>query len=477
MAERSGFTSGARDLDFISVNPAQEAYNEQDKINLARKAAEIAVDTALQTQAENRASAPSRLRTITATSDLTRANADVAQGTVGSKISEAASGARTAGANADVNVGTAPFKIDDAKQNNRTTTSNANVTTATEGNRITASNDATRTGTAGADVAVATVPDKIATSRLGVRQAELNAANTELAQLKTQLDMIDAGRVDEAKLMASQTGRQIPQAVIDSAELRTTLKAVITEAEKRFPNRPRDQQAYIKAHMDTLAAGSSNPSSPMTPYTSPPGAPTPEEDVTASNSHYEIVHRQETDPITGQVVIKSYKFDRKDGELTPITGNGSFDKPGGGAGGSGHKSVYQQKLDTYRAAFPNDETGALAYASGRKQLGDADLQRAAASILNAKYPKPMVMNAAEQTKRNAAYEEILAALRASNNAPAAGPGATPPGANTPPPGLTGRGTKDAPFQATTQEHVDWFKTKAPPNTIILINGKPYTKTQ
>jgi hypothetical protein len=259
---RSGFTSGARDLDFISVNPATEAYNEQDKINLARKAAEIAVETAMQTQAENRASAPSRLRTIEATSDLTRANADVAQGTVPYKINDAYQSNRTNASNANVTtategdrIATSGFNTQSAGANARTAVSNANTTVATEPNRITASNDTTRTGTANADVTVQTAPIKVEQSRQGLRRDQLANVGTELTQLKTQLDLLDAGRTEEAKALAAVSGREIPQHIIDSAELRHTLKNVIAEAEKRFPSRPRDQQAYIKAHMETLASG------------------------------------------------------------------------------------------------------------------------------------------------------------------------------------------------------------------------------
>jgi hypothetical protein len=482
MAERSGFTSGARDLDFIAVNPAREAFNEAEKTAIARKAAELAIESTMQSQAENRASAPSRLRTIEATADLTRSNADVGQRTVDSRVSQQSSAASSAATAADVAAKTAPYTVDNAYQGNRATRANTDVTVRTAPDRVQQSADATRTGTVNADVAVATKPDKIAESGLRNRQLELSNQQTELNQLKTQLDMIDTGRVEEAKALAAAAGRQIPQAIIENAELRTTLKGVVAEAEKRFPNRPKDQQAFIKAHMDQLAAGASNTSSPMTPYTSPPGAPEPPEDTTRSS--YEIVNRSETDE-NGKPVVRSYKFDKTTGQWDRVDDiNGAVTRStGSGAGGGGSKSVYQQKLETYRAAYPNDETGALAYASGRKQLGDADLQRAAASILNAKYPKPLVMNAAEQTKRNAAYQEILTALRASNNAPAVGPGAPAPAAspapapaaNPAPQGLTGAGTKEAPFQATTQDHVNWFKTSAPKGSVILINGKPYTK--
>ncbi len=39
----------------------------------------------------------------------------------------------------------------------------------------------------------------------------------------------------------------------------------------------------------------------------------------------------------------------------------------------------------------------------------------------------------------------------------------------------GAGTTAAPFQATTQSHIDWFKNSAPPGSVISVNGKLYRK--
>jgi hypothetical protein len=336
---RSGFTTGARDLDFIAENPAMAAYDEREKIALARKAAELAIDSTMQQNAERSAGMPSRLRTLTAGADTAESTARVNKGTEAYKIDDAYENNRTNRSNANVTektegdrIATSGYTTQTAGANARTAASNANVTVATEPNRITQSNDATRTGGANADVAVQTAPIKVEQSRQGLRRDQLANVGTELTQLKTQLDMIDAGRVDEAKMMAAQSGREIPQHIIDNAELRTTLKNVIAVAEKRFPNRPQDQQAFIKAHMDGLASGATTASSPATPYTQPPGAPEPQEDT--NRSYYEWVEGEGIDPATGQRVKGTWKVDRYAGtqEFTPGDIISSRGARGGGAG-------------------------------------------------------------------------------------------------------------------------------------------------
>lgn len=39
----------------------------------------------------------------------------------------------------------------------------------------------------------------------------------------------------------------------------------------------------------------------------------------------------------------------------------------------------------------------------------------------------------------------------------------------------GSGSRDQPYQATVQEHVDWFRQNAPAGAVIVVNGQAYTK--
>lgn len=40
---------------------------------------------------------------------------------------------------------------------------------------------------------------------------------------------------------------------------------------------------------------------------------------------------------------------------------------------------------------------------------------------------------------------------------------------------SGTGSRNDPFRATTQAHIEWFKTSAPAGTVIEVDGKLYTK--
>lgn len=50
-----------------------------------------------------------------------------------------------------------------------------------------------------------------------------------------------------------------------------------------------------------------------------------------------------------------------------------------------------------------------------------------------------------------------------------------PGQQQPAGAPPGSGTEAAPYQAATQEHVEWFKQNAKPGQVIVVNGRPYTK--
>jgi hypothetical protein len=60
---------------------------------------------------------------------------------------------------------------------------------------------------------------------------------------------------------------------------------------------------------------------------------------------------------------------------------------------------------------------------------------------------------------------------AADDGGAQGGAASPTAAAKP----SGGGSKADPFQATSQQHIDWFKANAPPGSVISVNGKLYTK--
>src|SRR5688572_350834 len=87
-------------LQFIDANPATDAYQTGRKIAEQEIAQQIANEYGIVRNAEQLKGAPTRLRTLEATADQTRANADVAVGTVQPRISQQHSAASLAGTQA-----------------------------------------------------------------------------------------------------------------------------------------------------------------------------------------------------------------------------------------------------------------------------------------------------------------------------------------------------------------------------------------
>lgn len=343
MVDRRVTSSGARDLDFISSNPATDAY--QDATTLAQKqaAADVAIEHGMLQNAEQRAGAPTRLRTLNAQSDTARANADVDTGTVGSRISTsksnastAGSNALTAGSNARVTVATEPNRITQSNDATRTGTASADVAVATVPDKITASNDAARTGTSNANVTVATEPTRIATAQTGLRQANATALNSEMQSFYKSLELLNAGNTDAAKTVAEASGHPLPDVVINNAEVRQAVTAAAARAKELYPDRPKEQQAYIEARIKAIAEQRGQgqaPNEPTAAYTMPPGAPEPTEDN--SRGYFEWVEGKGVDPATGQTVAGTWKIDRYSGteEFTP---GQSVSSHAAGRGGAGH---------------------------------------------------------------------------------------------------------------------------------------------
>lgn len=406
-------------IDFITVNPATEAY-QQGQINAQRLYAnDLAIEQQMLQNAENLAAAPSRLRTATANADTARANADVAVRTVDPRVSQAQSQASLAGTQARVARETAPYTIDNAYQQNRVNRVNADVTQTIAPYRVQDAQSAARTNAANADVAVETAPIKVEQARTGLRQATATALNTEMQAFHKSLDLLNAGQTDAAIEVARRAGQEIPQPVIDNAELRAGVTQAAKTAQQLYPNRPRDQQAYIQGFIENIQTNRSGMSAndPTAPY-NVAGAPTPPE--------------TSVDPKTS----------------TPAE---------------------------------------VATANWLIQNGVAPDAKTAWDMVRQSRSNPMQVRsqiyrtALQTTFGNAqkAQEITDQAMRYIESGSVPAPGASPaaalpaPSRVTPPAGLQGQGTRQAPWQATTQAHVDWFKASAPPGSILSVNGKLY----
>jgi hypothetical protein len=347
-------SSGARDLEFISSNPATEAYREGERAAQQRMAGDLAIEHTITSNAEQVAGAPSRLRALNANADTAQANAQVATGTVEPRIQQQQSAATIS----DVNARYAEPR-----------------------------------------------------AQAGLRQANAAALNAEMQSFYKSLELLNAGRTDEAMAVAQATGQTIPQEVIDNAQVRNALTLAAKHAQEAYPNRPKDQQSYIHGFITDMAkrAGSGQAPNDPTAIYNVPGAPAPQEDT--SRSSYEIVHRQETDE-TGQPVVRSYRFDKFSGMLEPLQGTGAFSKAtGAGSGtGSGRTSVFQQKQTAWLAVHPGDNEGALAYASGRRQMSEAEMAKSALSMANAEIKNNQMLRYKNQAEQAAAIQKRAAEI-------------------------------------------------------------------
>lgn len=119
-------------------------------------------------------------------------------------------------------------------------------------------------------------------------------------------------------------------------------------------------------------------------------------------------------------------------------------------------------------------------AAGRKSMSPMEILEMARKIVSTEMPAGDFRVTPEQ--RQARMKQVAAELgtmlnTAQRRTPDTGVGqrrgdAGPSDAITAP---GGSGTRQAPFQATTQDHIEWFKQSAPKGAIISINGKLYQK--
>jgi hypothetical protein len=300
-----------------------------------------------------------------------------------------------------------------------------------------------------------------------LRQQNAAALNAEMAGFYKSLDLLNAGRVEEAQMVARATGQQIPPEVVNNATLRGLITATAKRAQELYPDRPAAQQSYIDAQMQSLRrrreAGEPLDAL-LQPYTMPPGAPPPQETTKGS---YDLVYRQEIDPATGQTIVRASRFDKKTGEITPIEGEGAFLRSTG-PGSSGRMSVFEQKRAAWLAVYPGDLKGALEYASGRRQMSEPEIAKAALQLAGTEIRGNQMLRF-----RNVAEQQAAIQKRAAEIAQQIRSGFAEQGMTTAPP--PGAGTRENPYQATTQQHVDWFRNNAPAGAVISINGQLYTK--
>jgi hypothetical protein len=184
-----------------------------------------------------------------------------------------------------------------------------------------------------------------------LRQQNASAKSAEMAGFYKSLELLNQGDVAGATEVARQTGHTLPPQVVQNAELRNFVTSIAKRAQELYKDRADLQQQFIQSKMEAHAAqvqpggqpqpGQPQPNQPQQPaqqsnpitdpYTMPPGAPAIPE--TSGVHNFEVVNRQETDA-EGKPVVKSYRFDKRSGQMTPIEGDGVV-LPRNSAGGAG----------------------------------------------------------------------------------------------------------------------------------------------
>lgn len=243
-----------RELQFIGENPSIAAFD------LAQKNAQqrLLSDEELQNKRlQNKLDAgglSSRLRQI-------EANAD------------------TAVARAGVDVASVPFDIASREAKARSSTSRANVDEATEPYAIDTQRSGARLANVRADIAEETKGDTVSATHSLSRSRAARASEDELGTFYKVLDLLNQGDVVSAKEVARRTGQDLPDEAINDSQWRLTLTQIASRAKELYPHRPRDQQSYIGAQVDTLRklqeAGQRIDVSQR--YAMPAGAPQPPE--------------------------------------------------------------------------------------------------------------------------------------------------------------------------------------------------------
>ncbi|MCC6775624.1 MAG: hypothetical protein IT537_03150 [Hyphomicrobiales bacterium] len=481
-------------LQFIDANPATAAYRDSMRFDLQQRQGESTLEGQDLSNEFVRGSMPSRLRSAEAGADYASTRADVARGTAPYEISKAGSEASLAATSAGVARETVPSRVSQVESGARTARAGADVAEGTVPSRIAQVQAGARSATAGArreesnaNVTERTEDTRVKSANVGLRQQEANALNSEMQSFYKSLDLLNAGRIDEAVEVARQAGQTIPLRVIQDAEARAAVTQAAKNALAAYPGRPRDQQTYIKAFIDDMSvrqAEGQAASTPTAPY-EVPNAPQPPEQGG-------ITHRYDWLPGTQDGVTGPWKVDRNTGERTFEPGTTITSRAGSTAGGAGRQSVFQQKQAAWLAVHPNDQQGALDYASGRRQMSESEIAKSALSMargeLNAntmmKFRPPAEQTAFVQKRAGEIAHQIRSGFGAAPAAPAAAPTAPaaprparpavigPSSATQPPPGA---GTRDQPYEAATQADIDWFRANAPAGSVLRANGQLFTK--
>ncbi len=140
-------------------------------------------------------------------------------------------------------------------------------------------------------------------TRASIAQMNSNVAGQHMEAFTKELALLDAGDIEGAKRLAASVGDTIPDAIIQNSQARASIKQITAAAQQYFPSRPKDQMAYITAHLTELGAQQQRgqvPNPQVAPFQPAAGAPTPPEAGAA--------HTGETERIISRLMAENPKL-------------------------------------------------------------------------------------------------------------------------------------------------------------------------
>lgn len=269
-----------------------------------------------------------------------------------------------------------------------------------------------------ADVRRQTAPVRVQQASTGLRQANATALNTEMTGFYKSLDLLDKGDTAGAQEVARQTGHQIPAAVLNDAELRGAVSQAAKRAQELYPNRPKDQQAFITGRVGDIqrkrAAGQPI-SDPTEAYTPPSNAPEPQ---TTSGGTFQRFNTMGPDE-QGNVVPGVQVYNSKD------EGSGQFQphapiQRATGAGAGGNPTALTKNAQFYVA---NGIAPDIATAVGmlRASVNDpATFNRLVQAEKKVMRADPKLMNVSDADIEMQAQQNVKSRRQASGPPPAPG---------------------------------------------------------
>lgn len=390
-------------IDFIKSNPVLDEISRSRKEDREERLSDARAALLSGHTEDMTLSRGSRLRQIEATATSAETSADIGKQTAGNQIEQSGVGLEQA----KTNLGSSKVE---------------------------------------AGVSASTAPIRVAQAGTNLRKANADALNTEQTGFYKSLDLLNAGQTDAAKEVARRFGQEIPDSVVNDAELRSALTAAAKRAQEVYPNRPQDQQAYISGQVkriQQLREAGQPVGNPIDNYTPPEGAPVPQE--TAQRDQYRHVGNR---PDGTPIYLNQSTGEESLGDNGPMT-------PKSGAAG-GRTSVFQQKQAAWLAVHEGDTQGALDFANGRRQMSVPEMVKSAQSQAAREINGNMQLKFGSPAERTVAINrrstEIFGQLQNGLGTPAPAAPAAPvaPAAQRPDMMTPGNGTQPQNIQLPPQ---------------------------